>query len=92
MAFKTTRQLDEQGRIILPVHIRKTLNLDRDSTMEVAMEDDGTVILRTTTKRCTFCADLVEGKRHLTIAKDKYICTDCAAKVAQALEAKEVTV
>ena len=86
MAVKTTRQLDAQGRIILPNHIRKALSLDRGSTMEVAMEEDGTVLLRATTKRCTFCGRPVEGKRHLTIAKDKYICADCAAKVAQALE------
>ena len=82
---KNIRSIDPQGRIIMPVHIRKALNLNTGSVVEVDMEEDGTVCIRATENRCTFCGDTLEDKAHLTIGKDKHICVACAEKVAKAM-------
>lgn len=85
MATKSTRYLDDQGRIILPSHIRKALNLSSGNVVEVALDDDGTIRIRPTKERCCICGGSVESKHHTHLSKDKLICFDCAQNVAKAM-------
>ena len=85
MATKSTRYLDNQGRIVLPNHIRKALNLNSGNVVEVALEDDGTIRIRATDSRCCICGGSVEGKHHVKLTKDKLVCFNCSQEIAKAM-------
>lgn len=88
MAVKSIRRVDDQGRIIMPSHIRKALNLNQGAVVEVELDDDGTIRMKASAERCAICGESVEGKRFtpLTNGQDrKLICYDCAQAVARAM-------
>lgn len=80
---KTTRYLDAQGRIILPAHIRKALNLTAGKVVEVDLEDDGTIRLTPTDERCAICGAPVN--EHIEIGGKK-ICKRCARKISRSIQ------
>lgn len=83
MNAKSVRRLDAQGRVILPSHIRKALNLKESSAVEITMNEDSSVTIRPTVKRCCICEKPVEAGFYETIEApfgvEKYICDFCAA-------------
>ena len=85
MATKSVHRIDDQGRVVLPSHIRKALNLQSRSAVSVSLDDDGTIRLRAEVARCCICGESVEGKHHTHLSDEKLICFDCAQKVARAM-------
>ena len=73
--MKTTgviRQLDSLGRIVLPIELRRTLDIKTKDMLEILVEGN-TVILRKYEPNCHFC-----GSNHgLVTYKDKLICKHC---------------
>ncbi len=73
--MKTTgliRQLDSLGRIVLPIELRRTLDIHTKDMLEIYVEDDS-IILRKFEPNCHFC-----GSNHgLVSYKDKLICKHC---------------
>lgn len=78
--LKTIRYIDAQGRIILPAHIRKALNLTEGSCVEVDIEDDGTIKIKPTQERCHIC-----GRTETPYIRinEKLVCLDCAEAIAE---------
>lgn len=85
MTTKATRYMDEQGRIILPSHFRKALNLTAGSVLEVELEDNNTIRISPTSERCCICGGSIEEKSYAELSKDKKICYGCARKIAEVL-------
>lgn len=79
------RRIDDQGRIIIPNHIRKELNLASGSLVEVSMDDDKTITVRPTADNCCICGKSLEGKDTIKVTKDKTMCLDCAKAVAKVI-------
>ena len=48
------RQIDEVGRIVLPVELRSTLGIDKKDSVEIFTEGD-TIVLRKYQPTCVFC-------------------------------------
>lgn len=66
------RKLDELGRIVLPIEIRKTMDIkDRDG-VEIFIEDNK-IILKKHVPACIFCGSV----DNVTYIKEKLICKDC---------------
>ena len=89
MKTKSVRRLDGQGRVILPSHIRKAMNLTTDSAVTIDMTEGGKIIITPTQERCCICGEGVEGQPHITIGTwngDKKICKTCADQVAYCAE------
>lgn len=87
MKANSIRRLDGQGRVILPSHIRKTLNLATDSAVTIDMTEDGAVLIRPAEERCSICGKELTGIPRVTIAahgEEKEICKDCAKKIKEA--------
>lgn len=84
MDKKSTRFVDNQGRIIVPSHIRKALNLAPGTRVSVDLADDGTVRVRAEDERCYLCGKPVQGKHHTAVG-DKRICYECAQNIAKAM-------
>lgn len=71
------RKVDNLGRIVLPVELRRTLDIDIHSDVEIYVEGDQ-VILKKYIPNCIFCG----GKENISTFEDKYICARCREKLA----------
>ena len=66
------RKLDELGRVVLPIELRRTMDLNIHDTVEIFVEDDK-IILKKYHPACIFCGDA----RDVTTFKDKLVCVNC---------------
>ena len=79
--MKTTgviRQLDSLGRIVLPIELRRTLDIGPKDMLEIFVEGNS-VILHTYEPDCFFCGN----SRDLVSYRDKMICTRCLKELKQ---------
>jgi transcriptional pleiotropic regulator of transition state genes len=79
--MKTTgviRQLDSLGRIVLPIELRRTLDIGPKDMLEIFVEGTS-VILRKYEPDCLFC-----GSGHdLFSYREKMICSRCLKEMKQ---------
>lgn len=66
------RKLDELGRVVLPVELRRRLGIDIRDAMELKV-DGCYVVLQEYKPRCTFC----KSTENVVEKKDKLICENC---------------
>ena len=70
------RKVDELGRIVLPIELRRTLDIDIKDSLEIYV-DDSRIILKKYEPTCIFCG---EGNNTVNY-QDKNICKDCLEKL-----------
>ena len=70
------RKIDELGRIVRPIEIRNTMNIENRDPLEIFVDEDK-IILRKYQPACVFCnnADNVE------LFKGKLVCRDCLSEM-----------
>ena len=66
------RKVDELGRIVLPIELRRTLGIEEKDRIEIFVEGES-VILRKYQPACIFC----DNAKDLILYKGKNICPDC---------------
>ena len=66
------RKLDELGRVVLPIELRRTMDLNIHDTVEIFVEDDK-IILKKYHPACIFCGDA----RDVTTFKGTLVCVNC---------------
>lgn len=66
------RKVDELGRIVLPIELRKTFNIVEKDSLEIYTEGN-TIILRKYEPACIFCGDA----RDVIHFKGRNICKNC---------------
>ncbi len=72
------RKVDELGRIVLPIELRRTLDIEVRDEMEIFIAD-GKIVLQKFEPTCTFC-----GSSHCMVTfHGKNICSECAQKLKQ---------
>lgn len=72
------RKVDELGRIVIPIELRRTLDIGIKDSLEIYVEDDQ-IILKKYTPACAFCAN-ASG---ITIFKGKNICSECLSELSK---------
>jgi len=70
------RKVDELGRIVLPIELRRTLDIAEKDAMEIYTEGEQ-IILKKYEPVCIFCG---EGK-DVTNYKGKNICKGCLNEI-----------
>lgn len=70
------RKVDELGRVVIPVELRRSLNINEKDALEIFTEDD-TIILRNYNPLCYICGD----SKDIKTFKNKKICSDCVDKI-----------
>ncbi len=70
------RDVDNLGRIVLPIELRRTLGINLKDAVEIYTEND-TIVLRKFQQACVFCG----ANESLTDFKDKKICTRCMNEI-----------
>jgi len=66
------RRVDELGRVVLPIELRRTLDINEKDALEIYV-DGASVILKKYEPACIFCQNARDVKNY----KGKLICTDC---------------
>lgn len=70
------KTIDDLGRIVLPKEIRKSLDFDIRSTVELYVDGESLVIKKSRTS-CVFCGSNDELKEY----KGKCICPKCISEL-----------
>lgn len=70
------RKVDELGRIVLPIELRRTLDIEEKDEIEFCLEGDK-LILRKYEESCLFCS----ATRDLVTYMGKNVCVDCIRKM-----------
>ncbi len=66
------RKVDELGRIVLPIELRRTLDIAERDPLEIFVSED-TIMLKKYQPSCVFC-DSVKG---IINYKGKNVCATC---------------
>ena len=70
------RQLDNLGRVVLPIELRRTMDISVKDPLEVFVDGDD-IILRKYQPGCIFCG-ATEG---LLVYRDKSLCPRCVEAI-----------
>ncbi len=70
------RRVDELGRIVMPVELRRSLNIEIKDPMEILVEGN-TICLRKYEIKCVFC----ENEIGLVDFNNAKICSACLEKI-----------
>ena len=66
------RKLDQLGRVVLPMELRKTLNINEKDPLEIYVDGEQ-IILKKYEPDCVFCGEA----RDIVKWKGKNICKKC---------------
>lgn len=66
------RKMDDLGRIVIPIELRRNLNLEIKDSLEIYVDGEQ-IILKKYEPACVFCGDA----ENLTNYKGKNICKKC---------------
>ena len=72
------RKLDDLGRIVIPIELRRTMDIGLRDTLEIFVEGDE-IILKKYHPACIFCNDA----RDFIHYKDKLVCRRCLEELKQ---------
>ena len=66
------RKVDELGRIVLPIELRRTLDIAERDSLEIFVSDDQ-IILKKFQPTCIFC----DSAKNISVFNGKNICAKC---------------
>ena len=66
------RKIDELGRIVLPIEMRRTLGISEKDPIEIFTESDS-IVLRKYQSTCIFC----DSTQNIVSFEGKSICGEC---------------
>ncbi len=72
------RKVDNLGRIVLPIELRRTMDIAERDELEIYMENDR-IILQKYEQACIFCG----SSRGLSSYRRKNVCQECIKKIAE---------
>lgn len=67
------REIDSLGRIVLPMELRRVLDIEVGDSLEIFVDQD-TIIFRKYSPGCVFCGDIMRDKVYF---KEKIVCKEC---------------
>jgi transcriptional pleiotropic regulator of transition state genes len=70
------RKVDELGRLVLPIEIRKVLDINVKDSIEIFTDEDK-IILKKYSPSCIFCGNA----DNVIYYNNKRICADCIDKI-----------
>ena len=66
------RKVDELGRIVLPIELRRTLDIAEKDSLEIFVDGSG-IVLKKYRPTCVFC----DSAKDISTFKGKNICPKC---------------
>ncbi len=71
------RKVDELGRVVIPIELRRNLNIEIKDPLEIFVDDDK-IILKKYSPACIFCGQA----ENVELFKNKKICKNCISKIS----------
>lgn len=71
------RKVDELGRVVIPIELRRTLDIEEKDSLEIYVDGDK-IILRKYEPACIFCGNAADVENF----KGKNVCRSCMAAMA----------
>ena len=72
------RRIDDLGRIVLPIELRRTLDIGERETMEIFVEGSA-VVLKKYRPTCIFC----DSSRDIAVFRGKNLCPKCLKELVE---------
>ena len=66
------RKVDELGRIVLPIELRRTLNINEKDSLEIFVDNDK-IVLQKYEPACIFCGSADD----VITYKGRNVCAEC---------------
>ena len=73
------RKVDDLGRVVLPIELRRNLFIELHDPVEIFVDDGGYIILKKYEPACIFCGN-ASGIHQF---KGKNVCEDCLKEIAE---------
>ena len=74
------RKVDELGRIVIPMELRRTLGIEEKDALEIFV-DEGKIILNKYQPACVFCGNANDNK----LFHGKNVCRECAIAMGESM-------
>ncbi len=71
------RKVDELGRVVIPIEIRRIHNISEKDPLEIFVEGDS-IILKKHESSCVFC----RSTENIKAFNGKNICNGCASQIS----------
>ena len=71
-----SRKVDDMGRVVLPIELRRNLNIDEGTALEIYVDESGNIVLQPMDR------PLTENELRNRIGKPVYIVTDIGSSDA----------
>ena len=71
------RKIDDLGRMVIPIELRKTMNINKKDPMEIFVDGEQ-IILRKYEPACIFCGSADDTFEY----EGRTICSNCKEKIA----------
>jgi transcriptional pleiotropic regulator of transition state genes len=72
------RKVDELGRIVLPIELRRTLDIEIKDPIEIYVDGDY-ILLKKYEPACVFCGNAKDVRR----VHDKNVCSVCITEMKE---------
>lgn len=72
------RKVDELGRVVIPIELRRTLGIEEKDALEIYVDAEK-IILKKYEPACAFCGNA----GNITHFKGKNVCMDCAKEMGE---------
>ena len=73
------RKVDDLGRIVLPIELRRLHGIQTGDALEISVDGDA-IVLRKLSTGCVFCSGVLELRDY----KNRLVCGSCADELAGA--------
>lgn len=70
------RKVDDLGRVVLPIELRRTLDIAEKDSLEIYVDGEK-IVLRKYEPACVFCGNA----SNVTNYRGKNICSDCKLEI-----------
>lgn len=77
-ATGVVRQVDELGRVVLPIELRRVLLIAEKDPLEIFVDDDQ-IILKKYQPGCIFCGSASNTKK----VSNKIVCYECISELGE---------
>ncbi len=74
------RKVDELGRVVIPIELRRTLGINEKDALEIYVENDRIILKKyEPSNACVFCG----SEEKLSLFQSKSICSSCRHDLAK---------
>lgn len=79
------RNLDNLGRIVIPIELRKLFDIKSKDSLEIFVDGDN-IIIKKLKDKCVIC----NSAENVIKIKDKLVCTNCVNYIIDSQKQEEV--